>query len=133
MNKLLRLAGASAIATLVTSTVSVSVVGAQDSFEGKTIRVLIGFGAGGGYDRYGRQVARHIGKHLPGKPAVVAVNMPGAGGMKLVNYLYNVAPKNGTSFGTFARGAPLFAFAGRGKSNQVRPAEANQDWDFFEL
>jgi len=121
MNKLLRLAGASAIATLVTSTVSVSVVGAQDSFEGKTIRVLIGFGAGGGYDRYGRQVARHIGKHLPGKPAVVAVNMPGAGGMKLVNYLYNVAPKDGTSFGTFARGAPLFAFAEGAKAIRFDP------------
>ena len=94
---------------------------AQDSLAGKTIRVLIGYGAGGGYDRYGRQVARHIGKYLPGKPDVVAVNMPGAGGFKLINFLYNVAPKDGTNFGIFARGAPLLAFAGKAKKVRFDP------------
>jgi tripartite-type tricarboxylate transporter receptor subunit TctC len=85
------------------------------------LSLWIGYGAGGGYDRYGRQVARHIGKHLPGKPDVVAVNMPGAGGFKLINYLYNVAPKDGTNFGIFARSAPLLAFAGGAKKVRFDP------------
>lgn len=121
MTKLIRFAALSAVAALGFTATTTSITSAQETFKGKTIRVLIGFGAGGGYDRYGRQVARHIGRHLPGNPNVVAVNMPGAGGMKLVNYLYNVAPKDGTNFGTFARGAPIFAFAGGAKAVRFDP------------
>jgi len=118
MNKLFHLSGISAVAAFGLVAASAPVTSAEEIFEGKTIRVLIGFGAGGGYDAYGRHLARHIGKHLPGKPSVVPVNMPGAGSMKLVNYLYNVAPKDGTHFGIFARGVPLFALGGG--SSQVR-------------
>jgi len=118
MSKLVRLAGISALAAFGLTAAWVPVTSAEESFEGKTVRVLIGFGAGGGYDAYGRQLARHLGKHLPGNPNVVAVNMPGAGSMKVINYLYNVAPKDGTNIGIFARGAPLLAFAG--KASQVR-------------
>ena len=121
MKKLFCLASISAVAALGFTAASAPVSNAEEIYEGKTIRVLIGFAAGGGYDRYGRQVARHIGKHLPGKPNVVAVNMPGAGSMKLVNYLYNVAPKDGTNFGIFARGAPLFAFSGGAKQVRFDP------------
>lgn len=90
-------------------------------FKGKTITVVIGYAAGGGYDRYGRQVARHIGRHLPGNPTVVAQNRPGAGSYKAVNYLYHQAPRDGTVFGTFARAVPLTAFAGKLKQANIDP------------
>lgn len=125
MNKFCQYAGVSALAAFGAFAVLQSPAGAAETFEGKTVRVLIGFAAGGGYDRYGRQVARHIGKYLPGNPNVVAVNMPGAGSIKLVNYLYNVAPKDGTNFAIFARGAPLFAFAGGHKAVKFDPVKLN--------
>lgn len=121
MTKRLRLTGISVMAALGLSTAMASDAGAAEMFEGETVRVLIGYGAGGGYDRYGRQLARHIGKHLPGKPNVVAVNMPGAGGLKVVNYLYNVAPKDGTNFGIFARSAALYAFSTDNKAIRYDP------------
>jgi tripartite-type tricarboxylate transporter receptor subunit TctC len=73
-------------------------------FAGKTVRVLVGFSPGGGYDLYARQLARYLGRHLPGSPAVVVQNMAGAGSLKAVNYLYNAAPRDGTVVATFARG-----------------------------
>jgi tripartite-type tricarboxylate transporter receptor subunit TctC len=73
-------------------------------YRGKIVSLYIGFSVGGGYDVYGRLVARHLGKHIPGNPTVVPVNMEGAGSLKLVNWLYNVAPKDGTALGTFSRG-----------------------------
>ena len=77
---------------------------AQDEFySGKTIQLLIGFSAGGGYDIYGRTLGRYLGRHIPGHPQIVPQNMPGAGSLKLANYLYNVAPKDGSVFGTFSR------------------------------
>ena len=68
-------------------------------FAGKTVTINIGNTSGGSYDLYGRMVARFLGKHLPGNPAVVAVNMPGAGTLKAANYIYSVAPKDGTAIG----------------------------------
>jgi hypothetical protein len=64
---------------------------AQPDFSGKTIRLYIGTGPGGGYDTYGRLVARHIGRQLPGNPAVLPQNMPGASSLTLTNFLYNSA------------------------------------------
>ena len=78
-----------------------------DFFAGKQISLLIGTTAGGGYDAYGRLVARHIGRHIPGHPAVVAKNMPGAGGLALANHLYNRAPKDGTEILTVQNGLPF--------------------------
>jgi tripartite-type tricarboxylate transporter receptor subunit TctC len=72
---------------------------AEDTFKGKTITVTIGFAPGGNYDFVGRLVARHIGKHLPGNPAGVAVNTPGAGSIRAANYLSATAPKDGTALG----------------------------------
>jgi len=69
--------------------------------------MIIGFGAGGGYDLWARTVARHIGNHLPGKPDFVPKNMPGAGSVKAANYMYNVAPKDGTVIAAIARDAAL--------------------------
>ncbi|MBX9845887.1 MAG: hypothetical protein K2Z80_29195 [Xanthobacteraceae bacterium] len=79
---------------------------AQD-LSGKSVSLLIGFGPGGGYDLWGRTVARHIGRHLPGKPSVVPQNMPGAGSYVAASHLYGAAPKDGTVFGIIARDAAL--------------------------
>jgi tripartite-type tricarboxylate transporter receptor subunit TctC len=83
-----------------------SPAGAQ-MFAGKTVNVIIGFGAGGGYDLWGRTVARHIGRHLPGNPNVVPQNMEGAGSFRAANFIYNVAPKDGTAIALIARDAVL--------------------------
>jgi tripartite-type tricarboxylate transporter receptor subunit TctC len=77
---------------------------ASDMFRGKNVTVFIGFSPGGGYDVYARMVARHIGKYLPGNPTVVPQNMPGAGSLTLANHIYNVAPKDGTAFGSVEGG-----------------------------
>jgi tripartite-type tricarboxylate transporter receptor subunit TctC len=73
-------------------------------YKGKTFEVYVGYSVGGGYDVYGRIVARHIGKHIPGNPQVVVKNMEGAGSMRLANWIYNVGAKDGTVMGTVARG-----------------------------
>jgi tripartite-type tricarboxylate transporter receptor subunit TctC len=70
---------------------------ADDFYRGKTIKLFIGSGPGGGYDLFGRLVARHLGEHLVGQPTITPQNMPGAGGILTTNYIYNVAPKDGLS------------------------------------
>ena len=77
--------------------------GGEPFFAGKTVTVIIGFGPAGTYDYYARLVARHIGKHIPGKPNVVAQNMPGAGSFTAANFLYAAAPKDGTAMGTLTQ------------------------------
>ena len=74
--------------------------------------MIIGFGPGGGYDRWGRAVGQHIGKYLPGKPNVVPHNMPGGGSLTAANHIYNVAPKDGTVLGIIARDATLAPLSG---------------------
>jgi tripartite-type tricarboxylate transporter receptor subunit TctC len=71
------------------------------------VSMIIGFGVGGGYDLYGRLVSRYIGKYLPGNPTIVPENMAGAGSLRAVDYLYSVAPKDGSVIGTFSRTLPL--------------------------
>jgi len=84
---------------------------AQESVEqfysGKTLRLIIGFSAGGGYDQYARLVARHLPRFIPGSPAIIAENMPGGGSRVAANYLYTVAPKDGTVLGTIDHSLPL--------------------------
>ncbi|MFN4128416.1 MAG: hypothetical protein ACK4GC_01145 [Paracoccaceae bacterium] len=79
----------------------------EEFYKGKNVELYIGYSVGGGYDIYARTLARHMGKHIPGNPTVVPVNMDGAGSLRLVNWLYQAAPKDGTVFGTFARAAPF--------------------------
>src|SRR5258708_31196868 len=70
---------------------------AQDPFfKGKTINLVVGYSAGGGYDQYARLAARHLGRHIPGNPTVIVQNMPGAASMTSVRYLDANAPKDGT-------------------------------------
>jgi len=89
-----------------------------DFYAGKSIQLLIGFSAGGGYDIYARTLARHMGRHLPGNPRLVPQNMPGAGSLKAVNYLYNVAPKDGTAIAGFAPGVVVEPLLGRSEGTQ---------------
>jgi tripartite-type tricarboxylate transporter receptor subunit TctC len=82
----------------------------EDFYRGKNVTLVIGYSVGGGYDLYGRLLARHIGKYIPGQPNVVPQNREGAGSMRAAIYIYNAAPKDGTVFGTFSRSmavAPL--------------------------
>lgn len=81
-------------------------------FAGKSVSMIIGFGPGGGYDLWGRTVARHIGKHMPGNPSVVPQNMPGAGSYVAASHIYNTAPKDGTVMGIIARDAALGPLTG---------------------
>jgi tripartite-type tricarboxylate transporter receptor subunit TctC len=72
---------------------------ADDVYKGKTINLIIATATGGGYDTYARLLARHLGRHIPGEPTIVAQNMPGAAGIRAANYLYAAAPKDGTAIG----------------------------------
>jgi tripartite-type tricarboxylate transporter receptor subunit TctC len=80
---------------------------AEQFFARKTVTIYVGYTAGGSYDLYARLVARHLGKHIPGNPSVVAQNMPGAGSMKAANYLYEVAARDGTALGVIVESAAL--------------------------
>jgi tripartite-type tricarboxylate transporter receptor subunit TctC len=83
----------------------------EDFYKGKTLRIVIGYGPGTGYDFYLRALAAHIGAHIPGKPNVVPEYMPGAASLTMANYLYNVAPRDGTVIGLPERNLivePLF-------------------------
>jgi tripartite-type tricarboxylate transporter receptor subunit TctC len=75
----------------------------EQFYSGKSINMAIGFQAGGGYDIYGRLVAKHMVKHIPGRPTIIVQNMPGAGSMRAAQHLYSVAPKDGTAIATFGR------------------------------
>jgi tripartite-type tricarboxylate transporter receptor subunit TctC len=76
-----------------------------DFYRGKSISLLIAYTTGGNYDLHARVLAHHIGRHIPGNPSVVPQNFVGAAGLRLANYLYNVAPKDGTTIGILARGS----------------------------
>jgi tripartite-type tricarboxylate transporter receptor subunit TctC len=75
-----------------------------DFYKGKTVRIVVGFSAGGGYDHYARVVSRHLGRHIPGNPTVIVQNMPGAASLKSVRYLASAAPADGTVINAFNPG-----------------------------
>jgi tripartite-type tricarboxylate transporter receptor subunit TctC len=89
-------------------------------YRGKTVEIDIGTSVGGGYDAYARLLARHLGRFIPGNPAVVPKNMEGAGGLRLANFLYNAAPRDGTTFATIYRGTVFDPLLG-GKGAQFDP------------
>jgi tripartite-type tricarboxylate transporter receptor subunit TctC len=73
----------------------------EDFYRDRTISLIVGYGAGGGYDQYARLLARHMGQFIPGRPAIAVKNMPGAGSLNAINNVYNVAPKDGATIVTF--------------------------------
>ena len=87
---------------------------AQDNFyQGKTVRIIVGAAAGGGYDTYSRTIARHMGKHIPGNPVFVVENMPGAGFLISANYMYRIAKPDGLTIGHFIGGLFLQQLLGK--------------------
>jgi len=87
--------------------------GAAPFYEGKTIRIIVGTSPGGGYDTYTRVIARHFGKYIPGNPAIVVDNMPGAGGLVSANHLFKVAKPDGLTIGHFVGGQFLQQLLGK--------------------
>lgn len=83
------------------------------SFSARTVNLIIGFGAGGGYDTLGRVLADHLGSHLPGHPTVVPQNMPGGGSFRAASYIYNQAPKDGSTIALISRDAALGPLTGQ--------------------
>ena len=91
---------------------------AQTNFyAGKTVTIIVGYSAGGGYDQYSRLLARHLGRHIPGNPNIVVQNMPGAASLTAVRYLANTAPKDGTVMTNFDPGLILESLAAPDKFN----------------
>lgn len=80
---------------------------AQTFYKDKQVKFIVSSGVGGGFDSFTRLIARHLPNHMPGAPTIVVQNMPGAGGVKAANYLYSVAPKDGTTIGLFQNTVPL--------------------------
>jgi tripartite-type tricarboxylate transporter receptor subunit TctC len=101
-----------AILSLLLLTTQVAAQPGGDTFAGKSVAMIIGFGPGGGYDLWGRTVGRHIGRHLPGAPTVIPQNMPGAGSYAAASYIFNIAPKDGSVLGIIARDAALGPLSG---------------------
>src|SRR5499433_957223 len=88
---------------------------AQEFYKGKTVRIIVGYAAGGGFDLYSRAISRHIGRHIPGNPIAVVENMPGAGGIILGNYLQSQAKPDGLTVGNIIGSAgPSAAFRHQG-------------------
>jgi hypothetical protein len=104
-------------------------VAAQDAvaqfYRGKTVTILIGASTGGGYDTYGRLMARFFSKHMPGNPAVVPQNMPGAGSNLMAAYVVNVAPKDGTVIGATYPGTVLDPLIGQNSAENYDPSKLN--------
>lgn len=77
--------------------------GVEDFYKGRNVTLVIGYSVGGGYDAYARLLGRYFGKHIPGNPAIIPEQMTGAGSLRSANFIYSVAAKDGSVFGTFSR------------------------------
>lgn len=95
-----------------------------DFYRGRNVDLQIGVGVGGGNDLWARAIGRHMGRHIPGAPAIVPKNMPAAGSLALANFLYNAAPQDGSVFGMILRGIP-FEPLFDGKGVQFDPLKFN--------
>jgi tripartite-type tricarboxylate transporter receptor subunit TctC len=118
--------GAALLAAAVFTMTSVTAAQADevaDFYKGKRVNLVVSYGPGGGYDVYARVLARHIGRHIPGNPSIVVQNMPGAGSLRGANYLYNVAPRDGLTFGTFARNMAMLGLVKTGQKVQFDPTK----------
>jgi tripartite-type tricarboxylate transporter receptor subunit TctC len=111
-------------AALLPLPVASAVEEAADFYRGRTITVIVGFGAGGGYDIYARLLAHHLGNHIAGTPNVVVQNMEGAGSVRAANYVYSVAPKDGTVIAAVNQNMPMYQMLG-GAGAQFNAAQIN--------
>ena len=110
-------------AFLILVSVPCSAQTVEEFYSGKVVSLYIGYPAGGGYDVYGRVVAHHIGKHIPGNPTVIPVNMEGAGSLRLTNWLFNAAPRDGTALGIINHGVPFEPLLGNREFARFDPME----------
>jgi tripartite-type tricarboxylate transporter receptor subunit TctC len=92
------------VCLLLTFVLTASVYPQEQFYKGKTIRIVVGFSAGGGFDTYARALARYMGKHIPGNPTIIVDNMAGAGSLIAANHVYNVAKPDGLTIGHFIGG-----------------------------
>lgn len=102
-----------AVSLITLAMVAQEAKSASSFYEGKTIRLIVGASAGGGYDTYSRVIARHLGKHIAGNPTLVVENMPGAGTLISANYVYKVAKPDGLMIGHFIGGLILQQLLGK--------------------
>jgi tripartite-type tricarboxylate transporter receptor subunit TctC len=91
------------LAAMVTIAPGLRAEPVADFYRGKTMKILIGYGPGGGYDLYGRLAAEFLSRHIPGNPTIIPENMPGGGSLKAILYLYEVAPHDGTYLGSVSQ------------------------------
>src|SRR5262250_1813169 len=93
--------------------------GAVEAFyKGRQINLIVGYGPGGGYDLTARLLARHLGRFIPGHPAIVVQNLVGAGSLRAANFLYAAAPKDGTTIALFGSDIPMIALVGANSAVQ---------------
>ena len=109
-----------AVVVLLLTTAAARAASVEEFYRGRTVQLYVGFSVGAGYDSHMRLVARHLGKHLPGRPNIVPLNMEGAGNLKLANWLYNVAPRDGSVLALVARGIPFEPLVGIGPPQNLR-------------
>ena len=98
----------------------------EDFYRGKQIQLIIGFGVGDGFDTYARILARHMPRHIPGRPSIVVQNMPGVGSVKAMTYVQNIAAKDGTAFGLMNPAATVDALFDPAQSGNLDPSKF--DW-----
>ncbi len=111
-------------ATLTTAGSAFAQQPVADFYKDKRLRIIVSSTPGGGYDTYARLLARHIVDHIPGRPTAIVQNMPGGGGVVATNYLYNVAPKDGTVFANIQRTVPFLPLFGH-KGPKFDPVKLN--------
>jgi tripartite-type tricarboxylate transporter receptor subunit TctC len=120
-----RLAGGITALPILAASMPLQAQPIAEFYKGKSIEVYIGTSVGGGYDAYTRILSRHMGRHIPGNPVLVPKNMAGGGGIRLANYLFNAAPRDGLVFGTVNRGIPFEPLLG----NKAAQFDATKfDW-----
>jgi tripartite-type tricarboxylate transporter receptor subunit TctC len=105
---------------VIAQSTAVSADPVADFYRGKTVRMIIGYGVGGGYDLYARIAAEFLGRHLPGNPQILPENMTGAGSFRAAKYLGEVAPHDGTILGSLAQTLAIDSAAGTGAGLDVR-------------
>lgn len=122
--KILRILSAGSAMLVLAATTSGPAIALSDTekfFAGRTINFIVGSRPGGGYATYATALAHHLGKHLPGKPNIVARNMDGAGSLIAANFLYNKSPKDGSTFGALFMGALMEPLIGNASKTQFDP------------
>jgi tripartite-type tricarboxylate transporter receptor subunit TctC len=108
-----KLVGAILPALVLLASAPVAAEPVEDFYRGKQIRIITGAAPGDGYDLWSRMLARHMGRHIPGRPSIIVQNMPGAGTVIAANHVFNAAGRDGTVIGSFSRSLPSQALLNR--------------------